>query len=152
MSGGFSTRRTAESKPVDRTKHGRLGLSGGQRIIAVEFVRFVVLRAVCAVFSYGLYLLLLLWLRYEAAYVIAFLAGIGLAYVVSAVFVFQEPMRKRSAFRFPFVYLLQFVLCLVLLRAGVELIGIPEALALAFAVGITLPLTFLLSRWIVRAG
>lgn len=123
-----------------------------QRTIAIEFVRFVLLRAVCAVFSYGLYIALLRWIRYEAAYVVAFIAGIGLAYVVSAMFVFRQPMRKRSAYRFPVVYLLQFVLSLILLRVAVEILGIPEWLALAFAVGVTLPITFLLSRWIVRAG
>lgn len=124
----------------------------GHRVIAGEFVRFVVLRAACAVFSYGAYLLLLRWMRYEFAYVIAFVAGVALAYVVNAMFVFQQPMRRRSALRFPFVYLLQFVASLVLLRIAVEVLGIHEAIALAFAVGVTLPVTFLLSRWILRAG
>lgn len=123
-----------------------------RRILAAEFVRFVVVRCLCAVFSYGCYLLLLQWIRYEGAYVVSFIAGVALAYVVSAVFVFRQPMKKRAAFRFPIVYVVQFVGCLVLLRVAVESFGIPESVALALAVGVTLPMTFLLSRWIIRAG
>ena len=105
----------------------------------------------CAVFSYGLYVALLLVMRYEAAYVIAFIAGVALAYVVNAKVVFEEPMRRKSALWFPFVYLFQFLLCLVLLRVSVERLGVPEWLALGVAVGVTLPITFLLSRWVIRA-
>lgn len=122
-----------------------------RRHVGVEFTRFVALRALCAVFSYGLYVALLLVMRYEAAYVIAFIAGVALAYVVNAKVVFEEPMRRKSALWFPFVYLFQFLLCLVLLRVSVERLGVPEWLALGVAVGVTLPITFLLSRWVIRA-
>lgn len=138
----------ASPTPSEGMSHG----PSTRRQVAVEFVRFVVVRAACAVLSYGCYLILLLWMRYEIAYVVAFLVGVGLAYVVSALFVFRQPMRKRSALRFPAVYVIQFLLSLVLLRVAVENLGVPESLALALAVGVTLPLTFLLSRWIVRAG
>jgi putative flippase GtrA len=116
-----------------------------------QFFHFAVVRAACAVLSYGCYLLLLLWFQYELAYVVSYLVGIGLAYVSSA-FVFKEPLRRTSALVFPVVYVVQFVLGLVLLRFAVEAMGIPEALALAFSVAVTLPLTFLMSRWAVRLG
>lgn len=117
-----------------------------------EFIRFVAVRAACAVLSYGMYLMLLRWMRYEIAYIVAFAMGVVLAYVVNAIFVFREPMRRRSALQFPLVYLLQFAACLALLRIAVEWWGIPEAFALGIAVMITLPATFLLSRWVIRAA
>lgn len=116
----------------------------------VEFARFVLLRAACAVFSYGLYLVLLLWIRYEAAYVIAFVAGVALAYVVNTLVVFREPMRRHSALRFPVVYVVQFVLSWLLLALAVERFGVPESWALLLAVSVTLPVTFVLSRRIIR--
>lgn len=115
-----------------------------------EFIRFVLLRAMCTVLSYGLYLALLPWIRYEAAYVIAFVTGVVLAYVVNATVVFREPMRPRSALRFPLVYVVQFALSWLLLRVAVEHFGVPESWALLLAVAATLPVTFVLSRRIIR--
>ena len=54
--------------------------------------------------------------------------------------------------RFPFVYLAQFLISLGLLRLAVEVIHIPQWLALGFAVVLTIPVTFLLTRWVLRAG
>lgn len=115
-----------------------------------EFIRFVLLRAACTVFSYGLYLTLLLWIRYEAAYAAAYVAGVALAYVVNAMVVFREPMRRRSALRFPLVYVVQFALSWLLLQIAVEHFGVPESWALLLAVAATLPVTFVLSRRIMR--
>jgi putative flippase GtrA len=117
-----------------------------------EFLKFIVSRGVCAIFSYGLYLALLLVVRYEIAYVVSYAAGIALAYFVSSRFVFQVAMSPRSAARFPLVYLAQFVVSFVLLRIAVQLVHIPPSIAYAIAVAVTIPLTFSLSRWIMRAG
>lgn len=117
-----------------------------------EFLRFVISRGVCAIFSYGLYLALLLIVSYEIAYVASYVAGIALAYFVSSRFVFQVAMSPRSAIRFPLVYLVQFVISFVLLRITVQWIHIPPSIAYAIAVAVTIPLTFSLSRWIMRAG
>ena len=117
-----------------------------------EFLRFVISRGACAVFSYGLYLVLLLIVRYEIAYVASYIAGIALAYFVSSRFVFQVAMSPRSAIRFPFVYLIQFIVSFILLRIAVQLVHIPPSIAYAVAVAVTIPLTFSLSRWIMRAG
>ncbi|HEY5806922.1 MAG TPA: GtrA family protein [Povalibacter sp.] len=142
-------------RPHDAGIHGAsfiaISRHGAVTPMIRQFFHFAVVRAACAVLSYGCYLLLLLWFQYELAYVVSYLVGIGLAYVSSA-FVFKEPLRRTSALVFPVVYVVQFVLGLVLLRFAVEALGIPEALALAFSVAVTLPLTFLMSRWAVRLG
>lgn len=117
-----------------------------------EFIRFTLMRIACAVLSYAAYLLALVWVRYEAAYVLSYIFGVALAYYTTARLVFDEPLRRKSALLFPLVYFLQFVLGYVLIRFAVETLGIPEWLGLAFSVAITLPLTFVLSRWIVRLG
>ena len=91
-------------------------------------------------------------MRYEIAYSIGYAVGIVMAYALSAVFVFRQPMRKRSAMRFPLVYLAQFLISLGLLRLAVEVIHIPQWLALGFAVVLTIPVTFLLSRWVLHSG
>jgi len=116
-----------------------------------EFFRFILLRALCAVASYGLYLLLLLYMGYQPAYVISFLAGVVLAYVINAKFVFREALRKDSALMFPLVYVVQFILSFFILKLLVSVLLVPASLALAISVILTLPLTFYMSRKVIRA-
>jgi len=117
-----------------------------------QFMQFLLVRGACAVFSYGCYLLLLRWVSYEVSYVVTYILGIGLAYVSSAAWIFKEPLRRTAALVFPLVYVVQFVLGFLLMRLAVEVLGVPEAFALAFSIIVTLPLTFVMSRWAVRVG
>ena len=117
-----------------------------------EFLRYLIMGGTNTIVAYAIYLLLLQWIRYEIAYSIGYAVGIVMAYALSAVFVFRQPMRKRSAMRFPLVYLAQFLISLGLLRLAVEVIHIPQWLALGFAVVLTIPVTFLLSRWVLHSG
>jgi putative flippase GtrA len=124
----------------------------GHRRLAGEFLRFLIMGGTNTIVAYAIYLLLLHWMRYEFAYTIGYGVGIVMAYGLSAAFVFRKPMRRRSALRFPLVYVAQFLVSLGLLRLAVEIIHIPQWLALGFAVILTIPVTFLLSRWILHAG
>lgn len=126
--------------------------SSRRRLITGEFLRFLIVGGVNTIVAYGVYLVLLHWLRYEVAYAIGYLVGIATAYALSTTFVFRRPMRRRSAARFPLVYVVQFLVGLVLLRIAVEVFALPQWLAFAVSVILTLPITFVLSRWIVRAG
>lgn len=117
-----------------------------------EFIRFVIVRGICTLFSYVCYLILLLCMTYQPAYIVSYIAGVALAYLVNSKFVFREPLRKRAAFRFPLVYVFQFVANLVIIRVAVEHLGIPASLAFAVSIVITIPVTFILSRWVIRTG
>ena len=122
------------------------------RRMAGEFLRYLIMGGTNTIVAYAIYLLLLHWMRYEIAYSIGYAVGIVMAYALSAMFVFRQPMRKRSAMRFPLVYLAQFLISLGLLRLAVEVIHIPQWLALGFAVVLTIPVTFFLSRWVLHSG
>jgi len=132
-------------QPVDGRKLDHSAMKG-------EFIRFVIVRGICTVFSYGCYLLLLQCMAYEASYIVSYIAGVALAYLANSKFVFREPLRTRAAFRFPLVYIFQFVANLVIIRVAVEYSGIPASLAFAVSIGITIPITFVLSRWVIRTG
>jgi len=124
----------------------------GHASLRGEFFRFVIVRGACAVVTYGAYLLLLRAVTYTPAYVASYALGIVLAYVANSHFVFRAPMKRRAAMRFPAVYLFQFVANYLALRILVEVAGVPASWALAISIGVTIPLTFVLSRWIIRAG
>ena len=114
-------------------------------------MRFLIMGTTNTLVAYAIYLVLLNWLRYELAYGIGYAVGIVIAYAVSAVFVFRKPMRKRSALRFPLVYVSQFLISLGILRLAVEVAHVPEWLAFAIAVGVTIPITFVVSRWVLHS-
>lgn len=122
-----------------------------RRRVAGEFLRFLVVGGTNTVVAYGLYLILLHWLRYELAYSLAYLAGISVGYFMNTLFVFRQPLSRRAALRYPLVYLVQYLLSLLVLRVAVNLVGVPAWLALAFAIVATIPVTFVLSRLVIHA-
>lgn len=121
------------------------------RLIAAEGMRFIVVGGLNTLVTYALSLLLTRWMPYSIAYSIGYAVGIAQAYWLSALFVFRRPMKKRSALRFPLVYVAQFLISLAILHIAIATFQLPSWLGLAIAVGLTLPLTFILSRLIVRA-
>jgi putative flippase GtrA len=122
------------------------------RRIAGEFLRFLLMGGMNTLVAYLIYLILLNWIRYEVAYAIGYATGIVIAYWVSAAFVFRKPMRGRSAIRFPLVYVTQFLVSGGILHVAVEIMHVPHWLAFIVAVGLTIPVTFALSRWVLHAG
>lgn len=117
-----------------------------------EAIRFLVGGVLNAAVSYGTYLLLLHWLSYEVAYAISYVIGIVVSYVFNAVYVFRQPMRWRSALRYPLVYLLQFLLGLALLKLLIGGLHISAWLAPLMVAVLTIPVTFLASRFILRTN
>lgn len=101
--------------------------------------------------TYLLYLLLLQDLGARQSYSLAFASGIALAYVLGRVFVFRQPARAGRSRYFPLIYLLQYLLGLLVVHAWVEWLGWPPALAALASICLTVPLTFVLSRWVFQA-
>ena len=137
-----------EAEPVQPASRPR----PGYRRIAGEFLRFLIMGGTNTLVAYAIYLLLLNWIRYEIAYAIGYGCGIVMAYALSAAFVFRKPMRRRSALRFPLVYVAQFLVSLGLLRIAVEIFSMPEWIAFGFAVVVTIPVTLLLTRWVLHSS
>ena len=100
--------------------------------------------------TYGLYLLLLLMMRYPFAYTGSYVAGIFLSYYLNARFVFRERLSLSKALKYPSVYLLQYVLGFALLYVLIESLHVNKKIAPLVVVVITVPATFLMSRYIIR--
>jgi putative flippase GtrA len=137
-----------QSQRVENTLHEPPESKG--RLMLKQAFRFGIVGVLNTVVGYGCYLLFLNWLRYEFAYAIAYVIGIAVSYVFSALYVFRQPLRPRAALYYPLVYLVQFLLGLVLLRLFVEMLFVSPKLALVGVTVLTMPVTFLLSRLIVH--
>ncbi len=114
-----------------------------------EFIRFLLAGGINAIFSYGMYLVLLLIVRYEAAYTVSYIFGIILSYYLHSILVFRKKMKLLTFLSYPIVYIIQYGLNIVLLKLLVDIAGITTIAAPILVICITIPVTFLVSRFIL---
>jgi putative flippase GtrA len=114
-----------------------------------EFTRFLLVGLTNTLFSYVLYLLLLLAMPYIAAYTLSYCAGIVLSYFLNVHFVFKKRPSLASFLKFPFVYVIQYGLGVLVLWLLVGA-GMDPKLAMAGVIVVTIPVTFLASRFVLK--
>ena len=113
-------------------------------------VRFLIAGGLNSLATYLFYLALLLAVPYAWAYSLSYSAGIVLSFVLNSLFVFRVPLRWRKLLPYPSVYLAQYLLGLGVIYAGVELLRWDERLMPLAALAVTVPVSFVLTRWILR--
>lgn len=110
-------------------------------------LRFLLAGGVNTAITYLLYLVLLTVTSYKVSYTIAFITGIGISYILGRVFVFKTHQGYRSALMLPLVYLIQYLAGIAVVWVWVDLLHQHPMVAPAIAIAVTLPLTFLLSKF-----
>ncbi|HVF71508.1 MAG TPA: GtrA family protein [Chthoniobacterales bacterium] len=125
-------------------------VKAGFRDTRRELIAFILVGGANTGLTYLLYLALLRIASYPLAYSASFVAGIFLSYYLNARFVFKAPLRIRQALQYPAVYVVQYLLGLGLLYLLVERIRLSPALAPLLIVVLTIPVTFVLSRYVIR--
>ena len=128
---------------LQRRHWGRLG---------GEVLRFVIGGASTTLVSYAAYLLLLPHFSYLVAYSAAYAIGIGWSYFANTLFVFRRRPSVKRALAFPLVYAIQYLTGTALMVALVGGLQINQNVAPLAVVILTLPITYLLSRWIITTG
>lgn len=118
------------------------------RILRLEIARFLLSGGLNTALTYGIYLLVLLFLPYKTSYTISYISGIGIAYALNRFFVFKGHQGIRSVALLPLVYLVQYLCSLLILWVWVEKLGYDQRIAPLIAIIITIPLTFILSKLI----
>lgn len=131
--------------------NGRLkALIGASWTSRREFAAFLFFGGLNTVLTYGLYLLLLLAVNYPAAYSASYIAGIFISYILNTRFVFRERLRLSKALQYPAVYLIQYLVGLGLLYLMVEIIHVSKVVAPLAVVLLTVPCTFVMSRYVIK--
>jgi len=115
-----------------------------------EFFRFLLVGASNTLVTYVAYLLLLPFLPYLYAYTIAYCVAVLNSYFMSIFFVFREKVSLRSFLKFPFVYFTQYFLGASILWLLVGKLGLSPAWAMAVVIIVTVPITFLASRFVLK--
>lgn len=112
--------------------------------------RFLLVGATNTAVSYVLYLLLLEFMPYLYAYSISYGIGIVVSYILNSRFVFRQPLSLHKFLQFPIVYVMQYSLGVAILWLLIGQLGISPALAMIGVVAVTIPVTFVASRFILK--
>jgi putative flippase GtrA len=116
----------------------------------LQFSRFLVAGAVNTAISYAICFALLGFVPYLVAYTIAYVIGIGMSYLLMTQFVFRTPRRLTTAIRFPLVYVAQYVTGSAVIVLLVEAWNVRPAVAAIIAIVVSLPVSFVASRVVLR--
>lgn len=110
-------------------------------------VRFLLAGGLNTTLTYLLYLALLKTATHQVSYAISFACGIAISYVLGRLFVFKVHRGYRSALMLPFVYLIQYLAGAAVVWIWVDYFKQHAMFAPAIAILITLPVTYILSKY-----
>lgn len=113
-------------------------------------VKYVILGVINTGLTYLIYLLSLQVFPYLVAYTISYISGIVLSYFFNSVLVFKVSLHWKKALKYPLVYLIQYLLGSVLIAILVEHLGIAPSIAALLNVIILLPVSFILTRLLLK--
>jgi putative flippase GtrA len=120
---------------------------------ARAFARFVAVGVVVTAWSYAVYLALLPFAHYQAAYATGFVAGMVLQVFLHARYVFGVKPTLKLFAGYPVLQGIQYAVGAAVLHVAIEVVRLPRALGLLAVYAVNVPLGFLLARgWSRRAG
>ncbi|MDR9753892.1 GtrA family protein [Pseudomonas sp. SZMC_28357] len=121
-----------------------------KKFFNVEFIKFLIVGSINTGAGYIFYLAFIQVMAYTYAYSLSYALSVVVSYVLNARFVFNEPLSLKKLLAFPLVYIVQYITGLCLVYIAVEKLSIPPVLAPLLIIIVTLPVTFLLARLIVK--
>lgn len=117
-----------------------------------QILRFVIAGAVNAGLSVLVYQAALFVMPHGPAYVLAYLAGIAIAYVLYSRQVFDAPLGTARFAAFAVFYMASLAAGTLLNAALIEIFGIMARLAIFITIALMLPVNYLGSRFCLRAA
>lgn len=117
------------------------------KFLTRNFAKFLISGGFNTALTYGLYLLLLMFLPYTASYTISYIIGITFAYLLNRFFVFKSHQGIKSVAMLPLVYLVQYVVSMLIVWCWVEKLGFIDRLAPLVSIIITIPFSYIFSKF-----
>jgi len=117
-----------------------------------RWIRFLIVGIINTTLTYGVYLILMLIISYQIAYLIAYFAGVLFAYWFNAVFVFKVALSWKGIFSYPVIYVIQYFLSALLLDVFVETIHIDKVFAPLIIIILMIPISYLLNKYVLTSS
>ncbi|WP_316774712.1 GtrA family protein [Streptomyces sasae] len=119
------------------------------RPISGQIITFALVGVVNTATYYGLYLLLLRYLPYLAAHVIAFTLSMIGSFFLNAKFTYRIRPTWRKFLLFPLTNATNFVITTVGVYVIVDMLHVGSKFAPLMASAAAIPVTFVVSRWVM---
>ncbi|MBH4500135.1 flippase GtxA [Staphylococcus aureus] len=117
-----------------------------------EILKFIIVGGINTLNYYVVYLLLLklLHIEYMISHITGFLVAFVISYYFNCYFVYRVKPTWRKFISFPITQIVNVSLQTVLLYVFVSWLNLPAEIAPFAGLIITIPITFILSKWILK--
>lgn len=117
-----------------------------------EILKFIIVGGINTLNSYVVYLLLLklLHIEYMISHITGFIVAFVISYYLNCYFVYRVKPTWRKFISFPITQIVNVSLQTVLLYVFVSWLNLPAEIAPFAGLIITIPITFVLSKWILK--
>lgn len=117
-----------------------------------EILKFIIVGGINTLNYYFVYLLLLklLHIEYMISHITGFLVAFVISYYLNCYFVYRVKPTWRKFISFPITQIVNVSLQTVLLYVFVSWLNLPAEIAPFAGLIITIPITFILSKWILK--
>ncbi len=117
-----------------------------------EILKFIIVGGINTLNYYVVYLLLLklLHIEYMISHITGFIVAFVISYYLNCYFVYRVKPTWRKFISFPITQLVNVSLQTVLLYVFVSWLNLPAEIAPFAGLIITIPITFILSQWILK--
>ncbi|HHW5936756.1 TPA: flippase GtxA [Staphylococcus aureus] len=117
-----------------------------------EILKFIIVGGINTLNYYVVYLLLLklLHIEYMISHITGFLVAFVISYYLNCYFVYRVKPTWRKFISFPITQIVNVSLQIVLLYVFVSWLNLPAEIAPFAGLVITIPITFVLSKWILK--
>ncbi|HHC9921141.1 TPA: flippase GtxA [Staphylococcus aureus] len=117
-----------------------------------EILKFIIVGGINTLNYYVVYLLLLklLHIEYMISHITGFLVAFVISYYLNCYFVYRVKPTWRKFISFPITQIVNVSLQTVLLYVFVSWLNLPAEIAPFAGLVITIPITFVLSKWILE--
>ncbi|HCY6874371.1 TPA: flippase GtxA [Staphylococcus aureus] len=118
----------------------------------VEILKFIIVGGINTLNYYVVYLLLLklLHIEYMISHITGFIVAFVISYYLNCYFVYRVKPTWRKFISFPITQIVNISLQTVLLYVFVSWLNLPAEIAPFAGLIITIPITFILSKWILK--
>ncbi|HDE7672637.1 TPA: flippase GtxA [Staphylococcus aureus] len=117
-----------------------------------EILKFIIVGGINTLNYYVVYLLLLklLHIEYMISHITGFIVAFVISYYLNCYFVYKVKPTWRKFISFPITQIVNVSLQTVLLYVFVSWLNLPAEIAPFVGLIITIPITFILSKWILK--
>ena len=117
-----------------------------------EILKFIIVGGINTLNYYVVYLLLvkLLHIEYMISHITGFIVAFVISYYLNCYFVYRVKPTWRKFISFPITQIVNVSLQTVLLYVFVSWLNLPAEIAPFAGLIITIPITFILSKWILK--